>query len=94
LYNELLAEGVQNWLPRIFELCKDTVKLVIICQTSETPGQAEAARLPEIERKIRHSLGPDWNGKIVTKPKDQVPQWAWENREELIRLLDLEEIFP
>jgi len=94
LYNELLADGVQNWLPRIIEFCKDTVKLVVICPTSDAPGHVEATRLPKIERTTRHSLGPEWNGRIVIKPKNQLPRWVWENRKELIRLLDLENVFP
>jgi hypothetical protein len=94
LYNELMDAGVQNCLPRVLGFCKDTVKLVIICKTSDNPSPAEAARIPVIEQKIRHSLGPEWNGEIVIKPKNQVPQWAWENREDLVRLLDLKEVFP
>lgn len=93
-YNELLNDGVHNWLPRILKFCKDTVKLVVICPMSDTPGHMESARIPEIEQTIRNSLDPDWNGKIVIKPKNQVPRWAWETRDELIRLLDLENIFP
>ena len=92
LYNELLADGVQNWLPRILEFCNDTVKLVIICPTSDMPGRAEAARLPVIEQKIRDSLGQ--NVRIVIMPKNQIPEWAWKNRDEFIRLLGLEEVFP
>lgn len=93
LYNELLDDGAENWLPRILEYCKDTVKLVIIC-SSPAPGHAEAARLQIVEQTIRNSLGPEWNGEIVTKPKNQIPRWTWEKRVELIRLLDLENVFP
>jgi hypothetical protein len=94
LYNQLLDAGIQNWLPKTLEFCKDTVKLVIICPTSENRCQAESARLPVIKQKIRHTLGPEWNGKIVIQTKNQVPQWAWENRKDLVRLLDMEEVFP
>jgi hypothetical protein len=94
LYNELLADGVQNWLPRTLGFCKDTVKLVIICPASDTPGHIEAARLQVIEQTIRHLLGQEWNGEIVIKPKNLIPRWAWENRERLIRLLDLENVLP
>jgi len=94
LYNGLLADGVQKCLPRILQFCKDTLKLVIICPTSDVPGRVEAERLPLIENTIRHALGPKWNGRIILKPKDQVPRWAWENREEMIRLLGFEQVFP
>src|SRR6266705_680824 len=93
LYNELLADGIQNCLPRVLEFCQDTVRLVVICPASDTPGQVEAARLPIIEQTIRRSLGTEWNGEVVVMPKNQVPRWAWENRDELIRLLDVENIF-
>lgn len=94
LYNELLAEGIQNWLPEVFRFCGGTVKLVIICPTSNTPGHVEAARLPVIRQKILDSLGPDWGGEILIKPKNQIPRWAWENRERIIQRLGLENVFP
>jgi hypothetical protein len=82
-YNHLLNAGIQTWLPRTFEFCKDTVRLVVIC-----------LRNAQIEQKIREALGPEWNGEIVVMSKNEVPRWAWENRDELIRLLDVENIFP
>ncbi len=81
-YQRLLDAGIQNWLPRTLEFCKDTVKLVVICLED---AQAMA-------QTIRHSLGQ--NVRIVIMPKNQVPRWAWEKREELICLLDLENVFP
>jgi len=92
-YNQLLDAGIQNWLPKTFEFCRDTVKLIVICSTDE-PKQAEARRLPVITKTIKHSLGGNWVGKIIVLPKSQFPRWAWENREELVHLLDLENIFP
>lgn len=94
LYNELLADGIQNWLPEVFKFCDNTVKLVIICPTSNTPGQVEAERLPVIRQKILDSLGPEWGGEILIRPKNQVPRWAWENRERIIQRLGLENVFP
>ena len=93
LYNQLLDAGVQDHLPRVLKFCKDTVKLIIICSSDE-PRREEAQRLPKIEQAIRHSLSEGWNGEIVIKPKSQISRWAWENRSELVRLLDVEHFFP
>ncbi len=68
-YNHLLNAGIQTWLPRTFDFCKDTVKLVVIC-----------LRNAQLEQKIREALGPEWNGEIVVMSKSEVPRWAWENR--------------
>jgi hypothetical protein len=82
-YNELLNDGIQNWLPSTLEFCKDTVKLVVNCSGNV-----------QVEQKIRDTLGPEWNGEIVAMPNTKVPRWAWENRNRLVRLLDLENVFP
>lgn len=92
LYYQMLDVGIQGWLVRTFAFCKDTVKLVIICSSNE-PGKLEDARNQAIEQTIRESLNPEWDGQIVVKPKSQLPKWAWEKRNELFRLLDVENIF-
>jgi hypothetical protein len=83
LYNQMIDAGNENWLPRTLEFCKDTVKLVIICTGNL-----------QVEQRIRDTFDPGWNGEIVVMPRGKVPRWASENRERLIRLLDLEHIFP
>jgi hypothetical protein len=82
LYDEMLNAGIQNSLPKTLEFCEATAKLVIIC----------CRNTQAIEQAIRQSLGQ--NVTIVVMSKNKVPQWAWENRDELIRLLDVENIFP
>lgn len=84
LYDEMLIAGIQNSLPKTLKFCKATAKLVIICC-----GNTQAIA---IEQTIRQSLGQ--NVTIVVMPKNKVPQWAWENRDELIRLLDVKNVFP
>ena len=81
LYDKMLNAGIQNSLPKTLEFCKATAKLVIICS-----GNARAIEA------IRDSLGQ--NVRIEVMSKGQAPRWAWENRDELIRLLDVENIFP
>ena len=81
-YNELLNDGIQNWLPKTFEFCKDTVKLVVNCSGNV-----------QVEQKIRDMLGPEWNGEIVAIPNNKVARWAWENKDRLIHLLNLEDTF-
>jgi phosphoglycolate phosphatase-like HAD superfamily hydrolase len=81
-YNELLNDGIQNWLPKTLGFCKDTVKLIVNCSGNM-----------QVEQKIRDTLGPEWNGEIVAMPNNKVARWAWENRNRLIRLLDLENTF-
>ncbi len=92
LYNQLLDAGVKNHLPRVLKFCKDTVKLIIICSSDE-PKREESKRLPIIEQAIRQSLSKDWNGKIFIKPMSQISKWAWQNQEELVSLLDLENVY-
>ena len=82
LYDEMLNAGIQNSLPKTLEFCKATAKLVIIC----------CRNTQAIKQAIRQSLGQ--NVRIEVMPKNKVPQWAWENRDDLIRLLDMENIFP
>ena len=81
-YNHLLSAGIQRWLPRTLAFCKNTVRLVVICCDNA-----------EVEQKIRDTLGAKWDGEIMVKLENEVPRWAWENRERLIRLLDLEHVF-
>lgn len=82
LYGQMLNAGIQSSLSKTLAFCKVTAKLVIIC----------CRNTQAIQQAIRQSLGQ--NVTIVVMPKNKVPQWAWENRHELIHLLDVENIFP
>ncbi|HXE43317.1 MAG TPA: hypothetical protein VN516_09860, partial [Candidatus Baltobacteraceae bacterium] len=92
LYNQLLADGIDNWLPKTFEFCKDTVKLVVILRSSDAPGEAEMARLPRIKEIIRRSFGE--RCKVVVKTRDEFYQWTLDDQNKLIRFLDFENVFP
>jgi hypothetical protein len=91
LYDKLLMDGIQKYLPRTFEFCKNTVELVAIIYSSH----AEAKRVPIIKEIIARSIGRlrKNNVEIIVISKNHFPRWAWENRERLKHILGTENIF-
>jgi hypothetical protein len=92
MYNKLLKSGIQTHLPNVLEFCKDTVKLVIVTLSSDKPKAEERSRLPLIENTIRQSVGN--SVEIVIKTRSEFCQWAIKDQKRIIRLLNLENVFP
>lgn len=92
-YNELLAAGLKECFPQTLKFCRDKLKVVIVCSSDE-PKQKERDRFPLIEEATKLALGSNWNRNgFFVMSKSDLPRWAWENRDLLRRLLELENVY-
>jgi hypothetical protein len=78
---DFIDEQMKRWLPKILAHARGTVKLIVILE-SPNPSSLEKQRQGRTQKIIRGCLGA-WGGEIYVKKKEELIEWAWNNKEAL-----------
>ena len=86
----LVDEQMETWLARTLTHARQTAKLIIVLE-SPYPTGFEIERQKRIVNIIRESF-VGWDGTIEIQNKENLPDWAWQNRQDLRQLIGFSNI--
>jgi len=77
---------MEKCLAKTLAHAKRTAKLVVIME-SRNAGPQELTRQARAKEIIREAMGAEWSGKIRTKKREQLVEWAWRHQTDLQDLI-------
>ncbi len=88
-YWNFIDEQLNANFHKVVGFLKETVRLVVVLQ-SDNPSRLEIDRQQRIAGLIRETLGPERSMTVQVEnlTRDQLPEWAWGNKEPLGNLIN------